>query len=50
MMVAIYVLRETQEKIIELIKENNKITQMEMSDKLGINTSTVNRNMLDLKE
>lgn len=49
-MVAIYVLSETQEKIIELIKENNKITQMEMSDKLGINTSTVNRNMLDLKE
>lgn len=45
-----YIFTETQEKIIDLIKKNNRITQPEISDKLGINISTVNRNMVFLKE
>lgn len=47
---AYYVLSETQEKIIDLIKEDSRITQPEIGDKLGLNVSTVNRNMINLKE
>jgi predicted HTH transcriptional regulator len=43
-------LSETQENIIKLIKEDNKITQLEISDKLGINKTTVTRNLKVLKE
>lgn len=45
-----YLLSETQEKIIDLIKENNRITQDEMRKKLGVNITTIARNLSDLKE
>lgn len=44
-----YTLSETQEKIVDLIKENNRITQIEISMKLGIDKSTVTRNLDILK-
>lgn len=44
-----YLLSETQEKIVNLIKENNRITQSEISKLLGINRTTVARNLKDLK-
>lgn len=43
-------LNETQKNIIELIKENNRITQVELSRKLSINKTTVVRNINFLKE
>lgn len=42
-------LNETQKKIIKLIQENNKITQIEISNQLGINKATVTRNLKVLK-
>lgn len=45
-----YILSETQKNIINLIKENNKITQNEMKIKLGVNISTIARNLNTLKE
>jgi len=44
-----YLLSETQERIVNLIKENNRITQSEISKLLGINRTTVARNLKDLK-
>ena len=44
------VLSETQKNILNLIKENNKITQLEISEKLSINKITVMRNIKLLKE
>ena len=43
-------LSKTQENIINLIKENNQITQIEISKNLGINKTTVTRNLKKLKE
>ncbi len=43
-------LSETQENIVKLIKENNKITQIEISNRLGVNKTTVTRNLNILKE
>ena len=43
-------LSKTQENIINLIKENNQITQLEISKNLGINKTTVTRNLKKLKE
>ena len=43
-------LNETQKNIIKLIKKDNKITQLEISDKLGINKTTVTRNLKILKD
>lgn len=43
-------LNKTQKNIIELIKENNRITQVELSRKLSINKTTVVRNINFLKE
>lgn len=45
-----YLLSETQERIIKLISENSRITQQEISDKLGINITTVARNIKELKD
>ena len=45
-----YLLSETQESIIKLISENSRITQQEISDKLGINITTVARNIKELKD
>lgn len=45
-----YVLSETQEKIIDLIKENNRITQIEISQRLSIDKTTVTRNLDVLKK
>ena len=45
----IYSLSETQENILKLIRKNSRITQKEISDKLGINITTVARNLKDLK-
>lgn len=44
-----YLFTETQENIIELMKKNNRITQKEISDILGINITTVARNLKELK-
>lgn len=46
----IQIMSETQENIVKLIKENNKITQLEISKRLGINKTTVMRNLNILKE
>ncbi len=43
-------LSETQKAIINLIEDNNKITQQEMADKLSLNRSTIMRNLRYLKE
>ena len=43
-------LSETQKSIIKLIEYNNKITQLEMVKILGINKSTVTRNLKVLKQ
>lgn len=43
-------LTETQNNIIKLIKEDSKISQVELSNKLDINKSTVMRNLNSLKE
>ena len=45
-----YLLSEAQEKIIKLLKENSRITQQEISEKLHINVTTVARNLKELKE
>ena len=44
------VLTETQKNIIKLIKKDSKVTQREISKKLGINKTTVTRNINILKE
>ena len=44
-----FILSETQKKIIELIKDNASITQIEISKKLNINDTTVMRNLKVLK-
>lgn len=44
------ILTETQENIIKLIEKDNRITQVEISDILGINKTTVTRNINILKE
>ena len=44
-----YLLTETQENIMKLIKKNNRITQSEISSILGINITTVARNLKELK-
>lgn len=43
-------LNETQKNIINLIRNNNKITQLDISEKLGINKTTVTRNLTSLKK
>lgn len=43
-------LTQTQEKIINLIKENSHITQNEIASKLNIARETVNRNMKKIQE
>ncbi len=43
-------LTETQNNIIKLIKDDSKISQVEISNKLDINKSTVMRNLNSLKE
>lgn len=43
-------LTETQKNIIKLIKKNSRITQSEISDILGINITTVARNLQELKK
>lgn len=40
----------TQEKILELIKENSNITQVEMAEKLGITRDTISYNIKYLKD
>lgn len=40
----------TQEKIIELIKENPNITQVEMAEKLGVTRDGISYNIKVLKE
>ena len=40
---------ETQKNILKLIRENNKITQNEISNNLSINITTVARNIKELK-
>ena len=45
-----YSLSETQEQIIQFIKDNKRITQQEISSNLGVNITTVARNLKDLKE
>ena len=45
----IYSLSETQENILKLIRKNSRITQKEISNNLGINITTVARNLKDLK-
>ena len=42
-------LSKTQENILKLLIENNKLTQNELKDILGINITTVARNISDLK-
>ena len=44
-----YLLTETQENIMKLIKKNNRITQSEISNILDINITTVARNLKELK-
>ena len=44
-----HLLTETQENIIKLIKKNNRITQRKISNILGINITTVARNLKELK-
>lgn len=43
-------LSETQKNIMGLIKEDDRITQTEITNKLGINKTTVTRNLKTLKE
>ena len=43
-------LSETQKNIMELIQKNNRITQMDITNNLGINKTTVMRNLKILKE
>ena len=43
-------LNEIQNSILNLIKKNDKITQIEISKELGINKTTVTRNLNLLKE
>lgn len=45
-----YLLTETQENIIKLIKKDSRITQKEISNLLSINITTVARNLKDLKD
>ena len=42
-------LNNTQKFIIKLMKENNQITQIELSKKLKVNESTIKRNISKLK-
>jgi ATP-dependent DNA helicase RecG len=42
-------LSKTQENILKLLIENNRLTQNELKDILGINITTVARNISDLK-
>ena len=42
-------LPEVEIKIIELVKENNKITRTQLVNRLKINESTVKRNLNKLK-
>ena len=44
------ILTETQNKIIQLIKENNLITQKEICQKIGVGRTTVTDNLKALKE
>ena len=44
-----YLLTETQENIMKLIEKNNRITQSEIGNILGINITTVARNLKELK-
>ena len=43
-------LTEVERKIIELVKENNKITRAQLVNRLKINESIVKRNLNKLKE
>lgn len=43
-------LKETQIKILSLIKSNNEITQEELSDKLNVSRATITNNLKILKE
>lgn len=45
-----YILSETQEGILKLIKEDNRISQDEIRKKMNINITTVARNLSDLKK
>lgn len=42
-------LSKAQENILKLLIENNRLTQNELKDILGINITTVARNISDLK-
>lgn len=43
------ILSETQKNILKLIKENSRITQEEMKNIIGVNITTVARNLSELK-
>ena len=43
-------LSEIQKNIMKLIRNNDRITQMDITSKLGINKTTVTRNLKILKE
>ena len=43
-------LNNTQKLIIKLMKENNQITQIELSRKLKVNESTIKRNISKLRD
>jgi len=43
-------LAESQKKIIELIKINHKISKKEMSNRIGINTTAIDKNIEKLKQ
>ena len=42
-------LTDNQENIVDLIKKDSRITQQEMSEKLGLNITTVAKNLSTLK-
>jgi len=43
-------LAESQKKILELIKINPKISKKEMSNRIGINTTAIDKNIEKLKQ
>jgi len=43
-------LAESQKKVLELIKINPKISKKEMSNRIGINTTAIDKNIEKLKQ
>ena len=41
---------ENQKKILILIKENSKISKRELSEKIGISTTAIDKNITTLKK